>query len=167
MFNMIIDACSVILLAKASVLEAFVDWKSITLPEAVYEEVMEGRKLKALDSLLTERLVVEKKMKVVQVADKILLKKITDDFRFGKGESQTISIAIEQKLPVITDNRQGRKAAKVYGLKLVGSIEIVVSLVKANKIGKEKAISALRNLQKQGWFTDYLIDQAIREVSNG
>ncbi len=164
---MIIDACSIILLAKASLLEKFIEWKPIVLSQAVYEEVMEGRKLKATDSLLTDRLVSQGKMKVIEVSDRTLLKKVTDDFGFGKGESQTITIAIEKKLPVITDNKQGRKAAKVYGLGLVGSIEIVVSLYRANKIGKEKALSALRNLQNQGWFTDYLIDQAVMEVTNG
>ena len=57
------DACSIILLAKASVLEEFTKWKEVFVTNGVYREVLEGKDKKFFDALLTEKLVGENKIR--------------------------------------------------------------------------------------------------------
>lgn len=164
----IIDACSAILLAKVSVLEALVNWKKIAIPKTVYKEVIEGKEKKFFDALLVERLCTDKKIKIVNSKNKKLLNKLKEDYGLGEGEAETIAVYLEDKFDgLITDNKQGRKTSKVYGINPIGSPDIIISLFKTKKINKEKAIRALNNLRKYGWFEDSIIDYALLEVENG
>lgn len=165
--EIIIDSCSVILLAKATILEKFSEWKKTMITGTVYSEVLEGKEKRFLDALLLERLVNEKKIHIDENFRKELVQKMVQDFGLGIGESESIAAASETKNRiVITDNKQGRKAAKIQGLNLSGSIDVVISLYIAKKITKEKALSALQVLKKEGWFQDYLVEYAINEVQN-
>lgn len=162
------DACTIILLAKARVLESFLDWKKIVISKTVYNEVMKGKEKKFFDALLVERLYIDKKVIVIDVKNKKMLNKLKDDFGLGDGEAETIAIYLEGKFQgLITDNKQGRKTAKIYNIDPIGSPDIVISLFKAKKISKEKVINALNSLRKYGWFEDSIIDYALLEVENG
>ena len=71
MYNVILmDACTAILLAKASVLESTARTFEVVLPKSVYEEVLAGKEKKFADALLTERLVQNKTIKVKDVENK-------------------------------------------------------------------------------------------------
>ncbi len=155
----IADACSVILLAKASVLERSLTTYNIRISPQVYEEVLAGKQKQFQDALLLERLEQEKKIKIID-APSASIKRLQRDFKMGEGEASTIALGIKEQAIVATDNRQGRKAARIYGLPLVGSIDLVVSLARKKIISKEKAEDALRILQEEGWFSPYLIEQA-------
>lgn len=165
--KLVVDACSIILLAKANVLEELAMWKEIVITDSVYNEVIEGKNKQLLDALVLERLAEENKISIKRDINKELIKKLTGDFGLGAGEAESIALALEADKVLLTDNKQGRKAAKVYGLKLLGSIEVVTALYKAKKISKEKAMSAMNILKKNGWFNDYLIEEALREVQYG
>lgn len=160
---MILDSCTIILLAKASVLEKASESYNIKITSPVQEEVLEGKKKMFPDALLLERLVNEKKIKIVEVPLE-KMHKMMQDFNMDKGEASVIARGLQEKELVGTDNRQGRKAARVYGLDLIGSIEVIVSLQKKKKISREKALEALSILQKEGWFSSYLIEQAKGDV---
>src|SRR3989344_5762304 len=132
--KLVADACTLILLAKASVLEKSTEAFKIVMTAEVYGEVLKGKEKMAEDAFLIERLEKEKKIAVVRS-----LKKVTEevimDFEMGKGEASAISLALEEKDSVIaTDNRQGRKVAKINNLNLVGSLDLVVALFKKGKI---------------------------------
>lgn len=170
MFNMkiVIDACSIILLSKATVLERVTEWKTVIVSQSVYNEIIEGKDKKFIDALLLEKLVSENKISLQTDLNLEVKKKLVNDFGLGEGEAESIAIALDEKDKIIvTDNKQGRKASKIYGLNLVGSIELIVSLFKLKKITKEKAISALETLRKAGWFQDYLIEKALGDIENG
>ncbi len=158
------DACSLILLAKASVLETILSAYTISITNNVFEEVMKGKAKMSTDALLLERLYNEKKMSVIS-ADNTLTKKIMTDFNMGKGEASTIAVGLKEKDSIVaTDNRQGRKAALVNGLPLIGSVEMIVSLYKRKKIDKHKATASLKILQEEGWFDSYLIEKAMEDL---
>lgn len=164
--NLIIDACSMILLAKASVLEACVAMHSITVTTEVYNEVLEGKKKVFPDALLLERLVNEKKIRLLK-ADTKITNKLMQDFHMAKGEASTIAFGIKEKdVLVVTDNKQGRKAAQIHGLHLVGSIEIIISLYRKKKIESSKAKEAIKKLQEYGWFHSSLIEKAMEDIEN-
>ena len=156
----VMDSCSVILLAKASVLETLADARPVAITKTVLQEVLKGKERLLEDALLLERLVQNQKIQLL-MENLVLTKKISQDFNMGYGEASTIAVAMGKKNAIVaTDNRQGRKVTKVHNLPLVGSPEIVVSLYKQKRITKEKASSALRVLQEQGWFSPYLLEKA-------
>ncbi len=159
----VMDSCSVILLAKAILLETAAAEYKIAVTAEVEKEVLKGKKDKLTDALLVERLVKESKLKVIDI-DKKLSQKVADDFNMGKGEASTIAAAISGKCIAATDNRQGRKAAVVNNIPLVGSPEIVVSLCREKMITKEKASVALKVLKEEGWFDQYIIEKAMEDV---
>src|SRR3989338_485319 len=160
---MVMDSCSVILLAKATLLETAAVAYKVAITAQVEEEVLEGKKDKLADALLVERLVKESKLRIIDI-DKKLSQKIADDFNMGKGEASAIAAAIKDKCIAATDNRQGRKAAVVNNIPLVGSPEIAVSLCRERRITKEKATAALNVLKEEGWFDQHIIEKAMEDV---
>jgi len=159
------DACSAILLAKASVLESCADNQVIFMTPDVYEEVMAGKERMFPDALLVERLTENKKLKIIK-EDRALTKKFMQDFNMGRGEASIVAITIKEiNTLILTDNRQGRKAATINNLSLLGSIEMVVHLYQKKKISREKAATALKILQEEGWFEPFLIEKAREEIA--
>ena len=162
-----LDSCSIILLAKAAVLETLADNYDLAITNKVYKEILDGKNKKFIDALLTERLVKEGAIKIKKVENNKLVKKLIRDFNLGIGEAETLVLILNKQCEVIgTDNKQGRKSAMIYDLKLVGSIDLVMSLYILKLIDKDKAITALKKLKEFGWFQDYLIDNALGEVKN-
>lgn len=159
----IADSCSVILLAKATLLEAAAESHNIAVTKEVFEEVTAGKKRMAADALLVEKLHKENKLHV-KAAEAKTAKKLAKDFNMGRGEASTIAVAIRENCIVATDNRQGRKAAFINNLPLIGSPEIAVSLWKKGIITKGKAKDALSVLKKEGWFDSYIIEKAMEDV---
>lgn len=159
------DACSAILLAKASVLESCAEHHKVSITESVYEEVIAGKEKMFPDALLIQRLRDDKKLKIIK-EDLALTKKLVQDFNLGLGEASVVASAIKEEGSVVfTDNRQGRKAAAINNLPVVGSIEMVVNLCQKKKISEEKARLALKILQEEGWFESYLIERAMEEIT--
>ena len=159
----ILDSCTLILLAKASVLEKLLDTKSIGVTVHVLQEVLSGKEKMFPDALLIDKLDAEGKIKRVEDNPK-LTNKIAQDFNMGLGEASTISAALDRKGVVGTDNLQGRKAAQVNGLGLIGSPEVIVYLYRQKWIDKMKALDALQTLQREGWFSPYIIEKAREEM---
>lgn len=155
----VIDACSAILLAKATLLETVFGTYDIQITKQAYEEIAEGKKEMFADALLVEQLNKEKRVKFAK-AVKEAMEKLMKDFNMGKGEASAVAAAIMMKGAVITDNRQGRTAAMINGLPFLGSIEIVVDLHRKRRITKVKANEALETLKEEGWFEEYLIEKA-------
>ena len=158
------DSCSVILLAKASVLETVLDNYPVSVTLEVFDEVMKGKAQKFQDALLFERLHNLKKIKIIK-ANLKLSEKIKQDFNMGKGEASVIAAGIGEKETIVaTDNRQGRKAALINNFHLIGSIELVVILYKRKKINHDKAIHSLKILEQEGWFDPNLIQKAKEDL---
>ncbi len=162
----LMDACTAILLAKATVLESAAKTFKVVLPKSVYEEVLAGKEKKFADALLTERLVQNKTIITKEVENKKMRNMIKHDFGMGMGEADAITLAFEEDEIIATDNKQGRKAATVNSLKLIGSPEIVVALAKIGKISKDKARQSLKILKNEGWFNDLLIERTMEEIEN-
>ena len=162
-----VDSCSIILLAKSTILAVLSNKHALYITEEVYREILKGKNKNFMDALLTERLVREKKITISKVTNNILIKKLMQDFNLGIGEAETLALVMEKQCEaVITDNKQGRKSATVYGLSLIGSIDVVIALFKLNFIDKDKAIEGLKKLKEFGWFYDYLIDNALEDIKN-
>ena len=162
-----VDLCSIILLAKATILEILSDKHDLFVTEEVYKEILKGRDKKFIDAFLTEKLVKEKKIKIIDITSTSLIKKLMQDFNLGIGEAETLALVIDKQCDtVLTHNKQGRKTAFIYNLNLIGSIDAITALYKLRSIDKDKAVGGLKRLREFGWFQDYLIDSALEDVKN-
>lgn len=164
--KIIIDACTVILLAKASVFEILLENYEVKMTKYVYEEVIEGKEKMFKDALLVEKLKQENKIKFIET-NNIIMKKLAKDFNMGDGEASTISTAIKEQCIVMTDNLQGRKATQINSLPLLGSIEVIVQLFRNGKIDYKKSVEGLKILREEGWFDPNLIEKAREDIENG
>ncbi len=158
------DSCSTILLAKATLLETCSSMYNLSLTNEVYAEVLAGKSKLFPDALLVEKLKNEQKIKI-EIADSKLTKKFEQDFKMGAGEASIVSAGVNDRSKiVVTDNRQGRIAAKINNLQLAGSLDLIVALYQQQKVSKEKAMAALKTLQEEGWFEPLLIEIAREEI---
>ena len=108
MKKILIDSCTIILLAKASVLEIFSNHNEIITTKQVYEEVLEGKKKLFPDALLLERLKKENKVNIIS-SNIASTEKIMLDYAMGNGEASLIAVAIKGKDTLVaTDNKIGR-----------------------------------------------------------
>jgi uncharacterized protein len=81
-----------------------------------------------------------------------------------KGEASVIALAIERKANlVLIDELTGRKVAESLGLKVSGSVGL---LIKAKQIGKLQSIKPfLEDMKKAGiFFSQRFIDEVLRYV---
>lgn len=162
--KIVMDACTLILLAKSLVLEKTLNAFEIVTTTEVYAEVAKGKEKKFEDALLAEKLKTSNLLKI-DSSNKKIMNQISEKFNMGEGESSVISLALTEKnIIVATDNKQGRKAARVHDLSLIGSLELVVSLNKKGIIDRNKATEAINVLQREGWFQSHLIERALEDV---
>jgi predicted nucleic acid-binding protein len=84
----------------------------------------------------------------------ILCKSITyDNFyqilikRLDRGESESIVLAKEIKLPLVIDEKKGRSVAKSLGIGIVGLIGIILKLIDSKKITKSRAIEIINEVE--------------------
>ena len=80
-----------------------------------------------------------------------------------KGEASVIQLALDKNIPLVAiDERVGRRLARLSGLKLTGSMGI---LIRAKKEGLLPSIrSAVEKMQEKGiWLSQSVIDFAINE----
>ncbi|HLD04529.1 MAG TPA: hypothetical protein VJG90_02305 [Candidatus Nanoarchaeia archaeon] len=162
--EIVMDSSSVILLAKTTTLETAMRKHQIEITNEVLSEIMQGKKFMCEDALLVQRLNESGTIKIANHNEK-LTHKLMQNFGIEIGEASTISAAIEKNKIVATDDRQGRKTAKINGLKVTGSIGIIIGLFKDKKIKYEKAMSALNTLTREGYFNPYLIEKAKEEIT--
>ncbi len=130
----------------------------VLIPEAVYREcVLEGKGSKDAE--------------LIEHADWIRVKKIREEtlkkslmLELDEGESEAVVLAIEMKANlVLMDDYDGREVARALGLRVTGTIGV---LLRAKFEGKIESIKdELEKLKKTGfWLSDGLYDRILREA---
>lgn len=85
--------------------------------------------------------------------------------RLGAGESAVIQVALEEAIPlVVIDEVRGRRAARLVGLHVIGSLGLLVELHHAGLLPLIE--DAIRRMQNKGiYLTDHLIRMTL-EAAN-
>lgn len=148
---MVIDASSLILLAKATILEKLTEKNQLIMPKKVYTEVIKGKEKALFDAFLTEKLVEKNKLKVEKV-DKKSYKKIWKLFGLWAGEAEVLALAIKKNVAIVSDDKKCINAAKALNIACITSLDIVVALFKKKQINKQKTIKSLETLEEYGWY---------------
>lgn len=145
------DASSLILLAKAGVLETFAARNRTVLPKRVYDEVVRGKEKGRLDSLLVEKLVQQGNLVVAEPA-KATRSHIERTFGLRGGEADVTALALERKSAILTDDKKCMQAAKVLNIDFTTSLGVVVGLYKHGALARRGAEEALAALETYGWY---------------
>ncbi len=154
--TIIADATALILLAKVSVLETFVGRNEVITSELIYEEVAKGKEKGRTDSMLVERLLQERKLKLKN-PEKTVKEKIRKLFNIHKGELDAVSLAYKTNHTVLTDDKKCLNAAKALEIDFITSLDVVLALFKKEAVSKEKAVECLEKLEEYGWYSKELI----------
>jgi len=88
-------------------------------------------------------------MKVVKLKNNELFDSLTK--LLDLGESEAIALAKEQNLPLIMDEKKGRKIAKGMGLDVIGLLGVVYLNVKKGFLSKDEALSFLDDALEHGY----------------
>lgn len=125
------NASPLIYAAKIGFLEALRKlYGKILLPPAVYNEVVEkGVERKAADALIIEEAVMKGYLQVVALNEraKAEIKILTKMQDISVGEAEAIALAKQVKAELlIIDERSGTIVARVWGIKTVGLLGIII-----------------------------------------
>ena len=137
------DTTSLIVLEKLSSLHLLCDlFKQVLVPTVVMEEIAVGspdiyEQIKEFDCLeIAEVELTSRLSSLLSVLD--------------EGEAHSIELAICLKLPLIIDERKGRKVAKQLGVKVTGFAGLLIQSTRGDILTTEKAITLLDSAIENG-----------------
>jgi len=125
------------------VLELFI--KSIIITDEVYQEVSKRVYAKNfIDKKIESGFIM-----IENYHDKQLFSEINTILDIG--ESASITLALEKNLPLIIDEKKGRRFAKSQGVVVVGLVGILSFLYLEKKVSKEKSLNIIDKLNSSNF----------------
>ena len=123
-------------------------WGEIIIPEAVYKEVVIQGKGKP-GALLAENAIEDKWIKVIPVKEKNSVKFLMSILDCGEAEAIVLAQEIKADL-VILDNREPRLFAHQVGLKVIGTIGVILKAYEKQII--ENPLEEIYRLKNYGFY---------------
>lgn len=157
--KVVCNSSPLIHLARIGKLELLRDlFEDVLVPEAVFKEcVIDGRDRDEAGKIKTASWI-----RIIRIKD-IELKKALNT-SLDEGESEAIVLALQEKADIILlDDYEAREFARIYGLKITGTIGV---LLKAKYMGRISSLSEiLENLKETGfWLNEDLRIQILRDA---
>jgi len=157
----VFDSSTLILLAKADILDDFIDdyRGAISVPKEVEAESCSRKE--SFDAQLIRKRIDEKRIGVTKISNKALCTKFMQDFHICRGEAEALVLAIEKKAKLVaTDDKNAIKACKLLKLPFTSAIVVLVRMREKEAIDKEKAKAVLAALIKYGRYNDEIVKGA-------
>lgn len=121
----------------------------IYIPHAVFEEINFKNEIE-----------IPSWMEVVKMKESELLHSLNN--LLDQGESEAIALAKELHLPLIIDEKKGRKIAQNCNIKIIGLLGIIYINIKKNFMSEENAKIFLKNAVDNGYrISEKLIDEML------
>ncbi len=141
--KIIVDTSSLIALEKIELLEVLCKiYAEIILPKAVINEF--GTPY--IDCY------------IVKEVKNPLVRLLISELNLGKGESEVIALASETGIKTIIDDLKARQVAEKLGIKVTGTIGILIKAEKARLINN--AYEKAKELREKGFYvSDELLDE--------
>jgi uncharacterized protein len=159
------DASPLILLAKADLLEAFLDDfpEQVLIPPQVQIECCENKD--TFDAQLIARLIKEKRIVVRKVRSQTIAGRIRKEFNLGKGEAEAITLAQASKANLILiEDRNGINACKILKLPFTGVLGILLRMREKELVSKDEALRKLDLLKRYGRYKADIIADVRRRL---
>lgn len=152
------DATTLIVLEKQHRLLLLCQlFEKVIIPETVYQELMAGLLIGTnLDTVAC----IE--VETVAFSDRLANLLIVLD----QGEAEAIELAITKQLPLIIDEKKGRKIAQQMGLMITGLAGLLILAVKKEILSSSEVEMILNDAIKQGYrLSDSLYRQMMKSLS--
>ena len=131
--------------------------QKIVIPPEVYEEISIGEK----DKTFLDAQIENRSLEVIPCENKLLFNEL--NILLDKGESASIALAIERNLPLIIDEKKGRRVAQNMGIEIVGLIGILRFLYQNGKINKKRTEEILEKLSASNFrVSKKLVDMVLK-----
>ena len=138
----------------------------IIIPPQVYDEIIvKGKKQGHSDAYLLERAMKNEKIKVRTV------KKSNDmisSFKLHKAEINAILLSLQSNIDtILLDDEEARIYARKLGIKVSGTLGILIKLFREEFFGKSKALQYLRKLNEIMYLSSDVycyVEKIIEEV---
>lgn len=152
-YDVVFDACTLILLAKAGLLESFLSVSKIhaAVPREVAREACEEKQ--SVDSLVIQKLIDEKRINVEPLPNRLLFDRMRRELGLGLGEAEAIALAVAKKARLVaTDDRNAVNACKFLNMPFVTALGILTRMYQQGVLDQQDAISKLAMLEKAGRY---------------
>lgn len=161
----IFDSSTLILTAKIELLGLFLDdiGMEVAIPRAVEEECCGGKK--TLDALMIQKAVEESRIRVRSVKNRKLVLKLEADFSMGRGESEAIALALQERAQLVgVDDKHGINACKLTGVPFTTAIAILLRSRQKGLIDKDDALARLSSLARHGRYKNSILEDGKRRL---
>lgn len=161
----VFDASTLILMAKAELLDLFLANVSaeVAIPGEVERECCGSKK--ALDAVMIQRALDESRIKTVTVKNRRLVAKLQTDFSLGKGEAEAVALALNEKVQLLgIDDKNGINACKLLGIPFTTAVGILIRSREKGLVQESEALEKLALLAKYGRYKDSIIEDARRKL---
>ncbi|MBL7170035.1 MAG: hypothetical protein ISS48_03375 [Candidatus Aenigmarchaeota archaeon] len=169
MKRIVFDSSSLILLAKITLLEIFTKlFDKNYIPKEVFNEsIVKGKEKGMIDVKIMENMIDQKNIDVRRVENMKMVEELCNLFNLDRGEAESIALSEEVNADLlITEDDRARKIAERLKIKFTTCPDIILFLTKRGMITKKKALEALDNLQKFGWYKDWVIQEVIERIGD-
>ena len=149
----VFDASTLILLAKAGLLERFLEASGLKalIPREVAREACEEKQ--SFDALLIARLIGSKKIAVESLRDRKFFEKIRVEMALGTGEAEAIALAVARGADLVaTDDRTAINACKLVGLPFTTALAMLVRMHENGWLDRNEALLKLETLGTAGRY---------------
>jgi len=158
----ILDASTLILLAKSDLLALLVEKTRIVIPPEVQREAVARKDL--YDARMIEELLRRGNIQVANFSRPVQRKQIQVDFGLEAGEAAALLLAKEKDEPLGTDDGPAIKAAKIMGVPFFTAVHVLLELYEKRRINQQAALTKLERLQKVGRYSAQILEDARKRI---
>lgn len=158
----VLDASTLILLAKSDLLPLLTERTHVEIPQEVQREALARKEL--YDARIIEGMLRAGKIQLSKYARPARRRQIQLDFGLQAGEAAALLLAKENNRPLGTDDSPAIKAAKIMGVPFFTAIHVLLELHEKGQISKKAALVKLDVLQKVGRYSAQILDDAKKRI---
>jgi predicted nucleic acid-binding protein len=161
----VFDSSTLILIAKAELLDLFLS--SVQMPVAIPVEVEREccKAKKTLDALIINKALEESRMQVMAVKNPKVLSRLRADFSLGRGEAEALALALKHKAQLLAiDDKNGINASKLLGIPFTTAIGILVRSHEKGLLNRAPALVRLTALARYGRYASSIVEDARRRL---
>jgi len=158
----VLDASTLILLAKSDLLMVLAEGTEIQIPREVEREVLAREEL--YDARMIKEMLSSGKIEVVKSLGSARLRQIQVDFGLEAGEAAALILAKEGNQALGTDDGPAIKAAKIIGVPFFTAIHVLLELYQKGRVSREAAMAKLDALQKVGRYNAQILEDARKRI---
>lgn len=136
----------------------------VVIPRAVYEELTSNPKYLSEAQVISECSFLKRS----EISDRQSIKILREVVGLDTGESEAIALADEQHADLlIIDERKGRSVAKQMGLKIIGTIGILIQAFDCKLLSRQEIFDCVETLKvSEIRISDMLILGVLEHVKN-